>query len=583
MRIIDRIDINYFRSIYSMSITNCQHLNVITGSNDSGKSNVLKALNLFFNGEAEPHAEFDFLRDLNRDRENEARAAKGRMTIWMTVHFNNFLGWASLPDKFAVKRTWNRYDYRSVDKYPDGVPATTIGRFLNKIRYHYIPAVRSRDIFSDLLADMHDTLVQDESRGLRRSSEALVQDLHQLTEAMSEEILRSLKIDSTINIPESLEDLFRALDFSTKFGEYEVPLILRGDGIQSRHLPFILNYIASKSRQHHIWGYEEPENSLELAKAFEMKKDFEDTFSDENQIFLTTHSPAFYDISGPRVTKWYIENREFDGRCSSKAQTITTTSEVDKTMGLLSVITPRMKEVYEEFTSLKASIGEMQGRLRAAECPLIYVEGPSDVTILTRAKTALGFGDLECRFESSAGAGNITQFLKAMLRVKGDERALIGLFDSDARGRREFEVFRSYHLLGETGFRILDRNKHIYVGALRLPEHLSEAEAAFRAIRMSLPLPIEFMFPRLLIEEAIEADAIQLEPRVARIANEELPLEVNVDTVIQGRIDDRFRYLAKAVTQESKMRFAEWVTARDDQAFEPFRQTFESIRSALSN
>ncbi|MFC3101189.1 AAA family ATPase [Altererythrobacter lauratis] len=170
MQIIDRVDINYFRSIYSISLTNCQDVNVITGSNDSGKSNLLKALNLFFNDEVEPHSDFEFLRDLNRDRENEARSAKGRMTIWIKVHFNNFLGWRSLPPQFALKRTWNRYEDKPQDSYSEDIPSTTMGRFLNKIRFHYIPAVRSRDIFSDLLADLHDTLVQDESQGLRNSS-----------------------------------------------------------------------------------------------------------------------------------------------------------------------------------------------------------------------------------------------------------------------------------------------------------------------------------------------------------------------------------------------------------------------------
>lgn len=583
MRIIDRIDVNYFRSVYSASLTNCRDVNIITGSNDSGKSNILKALNLFFNGATEPHEDLDFLRDLNRDREHEARAAKGRMTIWMKVYFNNFLGWDSLPAQFAIKRTWNRYALTAVDSVPDNIPATTIGRFLNKIKYHYIPAVRSRDIFSDLLAEMHDTLVQDESRGLRRSSAALVEDLHDLTQAMSEEILLSLKIASTISIPESLEDLFRALDFSTKFGAYDIPLIFRGDGIQSRHLPFILNYIATKSKQHHIWGYEEPENSLELARAFEMKRDFEETFSKENQIFLTTHSPAFYDISGPNASKWYIENREEDGRQASKVQSITSTSSVDKTMGLLAVITPRMRQVYDEYSTLKETVAEMQARLTAAECSLAYVEGPSDVAILTRAKASLGFEDLQVRFESSGGAGNLTQFLKATHRIKADQRPLLGIFDADARGRREFDTFRNYHRLAQTAFRVLDRNRRVYVGALRTPAHLQEAEMAYAAIGMPLPLPIEFMFPRLVIEEAIEEGVLVLQPRVARIANEELPLEVSVDSVIEGRVDDRFRYLAKAVSDDSKTAFAAWIAQKETATFEPFRQLFEDIAAAVAN
>ena len=581
MRIIDRIDINYFRSVYSISLTNCKHVNVITGANDSGKSNILKALNLFFNNEVEPHSEFDFIRDLNRDREEEARAAKGRMTIWMKIYFNNFLGWKSLPDQFFVKRTWNRYETNPVDSYPDDIPGTTMGRFLNKIRYHYVPAVRSRDIFSDLLADLHDTLVQDESRGLRNSSDALVDDLHQLTESMSAEILDRLKIDSTISIPGSLQDLFRALDFSTKFGNYEVPLVMRGDGIQSRHLPFILNYIANKSTQHHIWGYEEPENSLELSRAFEMADDFKSTFSKDNQIFLTTHSPAFYDISGQRSSKWYVENRLEDDKVSTQIQMITNTGTVDKTMGLLSVITPRMKKVYSEYEELKSSVNEMQERIANAECPIVYVEGPSDVIVLGHAKNALQFEGLDFRFESANGAADITQFLKVSIRVKRDNRPLLGIYDADARGRKEFDAFRGYHKLAGTDFRTLERNRRIYAGALQVPDHLREAEAAFKAIGMTVPLPIEFMFSRLVIEQAIEEEVLELSPRMARIANEELPLEVNVDTVIHGRVDDRFLYLAKAVSNDSKVRFANWVVERPSEDFESFRPLFDQIKTAL--
>lgn len=46
---IEKIEIQYFRSIYRIVITGVGNINVITGKNDVGKSNVLRALNLFFN------------------------------------------------------------------------------------------------------------------------------------------------------------------------------------------------------------------------------------------------------------------------------------------------------------------------------------------------------------------------------------------------------------------------------------------------------------------------------------------------------------------------------------------------------
>ena len=100
---------------------------------------------------------------------------------------------------------------------------------------------------------------------------------------------------------------------------------------------------------------------------------------------------------------------------------------------------------------------------------------------------------------------------------------------------------------------------------------------------MPMPLPLEFMFNRLLIEEAIEEGVLVLQPRIARIANDELPLEVSVDAVIQDRIEDRYRYLAKEVSDRSKVAFADWAAAKENDVFEPFRATFQELSIAVAN
>lgn len=582
MQIIDKIEISYFRSIYSISLKDCNDLNVITGGNDAGKSNILKALNLFFNNETEHDEDFDFLADLSRYREQEARSTKGRMTIWIRLTFNNFLGWKSLPNKFTVKRTWNRYGDLPTDTVDETIPSTTLGRFLAKLSYHYIPAVRSRDIFSDLLADLHDTLLRDESLGLRQSSDQLVADLQNLTGEMAEGILERVKIQSSIDLPESLAELFRALNFVTKFGRHDIPLIFRGDGIQSRHLPFILGYISEKSDKYHIWGYEEPETSLEMAKSFDMAKDFSDIFAKDNQLFLTTHSPAFYDLSGDQVSKWYAESVEEDEIRSTAVTPITAVHEVDRTMGLLNVITPRMKEVYESNEALKASLDEMKEALEQADAPVIYVEGPTDAVILEHARAVLVGDNLNVRFLSANGAGDITQFLKISKRVKAGHRPLIGLYDADARGRKEYGTFSHNHIVGETNFRTIDTGKRIYVGMLRSPTHLQVATEEFANINQEVPLPIEFMFESALLQNAVEADVLILNSRRARIANEELPLSVTIDQVLADQVSEDVLYLSKEVDEGCKTAFAQWVVQQDVAYFEPFRPLMEEIQEVIA-
>ena len=97
MKIINRVEINYFRSTYNITLSNTKDLNILIGNNDSGKSNILKGLNLFFNNQTELGQKFYFHDDLTKKREQEARKAKGRATIWIKVYFNNFLDWKSLP------------------------------------------------------------------------------------------------------------------------------------------------------------------------------------------------------------------------------------------------------------------------------------------------------------------------------------------------------------------------------------------------------------------------------------------------------------------------------------------------------
>ena len=62
---IKSVHIRNFRSIVDETI-NLTDFNCFVGKNDSGKSNVLKALNLFFNGETDFNTAFDFESDYSQ-------------------------------------------------------------------------------------------------------------------------------------------------------------------------------------------------------------------------------------------------------------------------------------------------------------------------------------------------------------------------------------------------------------------------------------------------------------------------------------------------------------------------------------
>ena len=452
MQIISKIEINYFRSVYSITLSENNDINVLIGGNDSGKSNILKALNLFFNNATELGTPFSFNDDLSRLREKEARSAKGRASVWIKVTFKNFLHWKSLPDEFTIKRTWNRYEDRPTDDtYPQDLQQTTVGRFLNKLSFHYIPAVRGRDIFAHYLNALHDALIDDEKAGVKSASTQLMASINESTNDMSQRIKSGLNIDSNIQVPKDLRDLFSALDFSTRFSGYDILLQKRGDGIQARHIPFLLDFIARHSNKHHIWAYEEPENSLELSKAFELAEQFEKDFSKENQIYLTTHSPAFYDLSGTHVNKWIVRSISADAgdnvnEYSTKVESVGASDIADESLGIASLISSRAKELYLQINVLNVTKDKLEAKVAEASRMQVIVEGDSDKKILETAYSKLFPGaDPSFEFISAEGCKNVTYFLKAHKTLaKTHAFPIVGLYDNDHAGRGEVNEFKNH-------------------------------------------------------------------------------------------------------------------------------------------
>jgi len=583
VKIIKKVEISYFRSVYSIDLKNIDDLNILIGGNDSGKSNILKSLNLFFNNKTELGQDYYFPDDLTRKREQEARDTKGRATIWIKVHFYNFLNWRSLPKEFVIKKVWNRYTTEPEVTYPKGLPSTAIARFLNKISFHYVPAVRGRNIFSHYLSLLHDALLDDEKAGLITSTDQLMSTLNDSTQDMSERIKEGVGIESTIQPPTNLRVLFNALDFSTEYGEHSVPLQKRGDGIQSRHIPYILDFIAKHTNTHHIWAYEEPETSLELGPAFELAAQFREEFCKENQIFLTTHSPAFYDLSGDHVSKWYVSQREMESGNETQAEKVSSKDILDRKLGVAALVADRAREAYDQIRTLTTTISRLDAELVQHAIPHVIVEGVTDKTIMEEAFRKLYPDDGPfCEFLHAGGATNIPPYLKsAKVLSKEFSHAVIGLFDRDQEGRKQIKDFSSSGSIDGTEFFEISTERKLYAGLLPLPESLHSIEQDVKAnlgADINLPVPIEFMFPAEIISQALSQGVIELEDRIAKANDPELPTTVNLSNLYSSQLPDGSEYLAKKVKKSSKTRFSEWVTGQSSEAFENFRPVFEQLK-----
>lgn len=422
MQLIKDVEIAYFRSFFKERVTGLGDLNIFFGRNDSGKSNVLRALNLFFNQQTNPSLGFDFNLDFNYQRRSVAADGTDiRKFVYIKVTFNTPPNYkSSLGDEFSVKRQWNisrgEIFHQEISKSVPQARHQYVTRLLNQIHFHYIPAVKDRRIFSWLFQKIYGIIVEnaDFSNALARFSA----EIQQNTEQLFKDLEPVLGFKSALAPPNNLTELFGALDVETAsdLAARSLSLILqRGDGLQVRHIPEILKFISDRGDgQFHLWGFEEPENSLELAFAFDEAKRFLEISGDANkQLFVTSHSPSFFTIEGSRCAKFFVARNE--GLSRVEPVLGNDESEAFELMGdnfYLPLISRSMKQAMEDVDVLKQSIAKLNADLSASASPILFVEGATDAEILALAHVKL-FGSEPEKYVIRAAGG--TQKMRALV------------------------------------------------------------------------------------------------------------------------------------------------------------------------
>lgn len=488
--------------------------------------------------------------------------------IWIRITFNNFMNWKSLPQSFSIKRQWNRYDDSYQQVISDNIRSDVASRFLNKICFHYVPAIRSREIFSHYLSLLHDALIDDERAGIRQSSEALIGEINRSTTYMSRQILDLLSITSAIQPPSDLKNLFRSLDFSTEHGNHKIPLIKRGDGIQAHHIPFILDFLSIKSTQYNIWGYEEPENSMELGRAFELSNHFENIFSRSNQIFLTTHSPAFYSI-GNNSKKWIIEkNISSDGEWDSTFSLLNENTEADSKLGVAWLIKDRLKEMHAKVSALNMEIEAINKKLTDANKNLLIVEGESDKAIFQKIQE-LRNGNIQ--IESAGGAEPLGSLMAGIKKSGVSPKKIVAIVDGDHAGLAAIRNCKA-----DVDGCVLENQAYIFSTQYSPIQN----EILINVEIKNLSWGIEHFLPTHIIQEAIAIGTIAFADITKKFEN----LEYNTTDVLIKDKEHIDRYMFQAVTDQSKMNFARWLIEKNDiDAFGALVQIYDHAYEILSD
>lgn len=460
---IKSIHIENFRSIRSVD-ADLAKLSVFVGRNDCGKSNILRALNLFFNEETNPGVEFNFSEDYNffapvrtrRAREVVVRVeialpesyhdTNGHVIVW-TKRWREDGLWSEEYDYVGQRISRNRrgQEVREEVKIPD---KSNVHSLLRKIEFEYVPAIKDAEYFDGLRGRIYGIIAEAAARTFHDSSTAFEQSIGDHLDELTANIKTSLGFATRLALPRDLSHIFERLDFLS--GEKSVSLNNRGDGIKARHIPLILRFMADKKAAlqrrggppiSSIWAYEEPENNLEIASAVQLADElYALSCLGTAQIILTTHSPAFYDL-GQREDSVALN---FVTRASDLEGTSTKADAtgIDESLGTLAMLAPRISEMVSQIRQQETAKAEA-ARLAEELCPRIFVEGESDRLILARAlqlffPAAVGHVSFETK-RDGAGHSYVIDMLsgwRSQHKHHPERPKAVGIIDGDAAAEK---------------------------------------------------------------------------------------------------------------------------------------------------
>ncbi|WP_201982529.1 ATP-dependent nuclease [Hymenobacter rubidus] len=560
--IISHISIRNFRSLDDC-LLEPKDLTLLVGRNDAGKSNLLRALNLFFNNETEPGKAFLFTRDycaFAPERVNKAKEIVVKLTFTPPNHYKD-------AKPISWRKVWRIGGLHSSEvAFAEGGSLPSRGKlatWLNSLIFKYVPAVKSQAYFQQLLGDLHDTLTATIEKEIKDAGTQFIDKIRDNTAQITAATVQRLGIQSIIGLPSDLKGLFTTLDFQTGTSEAAFSLDARGDGIKSRHIPIILNFLAEQANKNKskgavkvstIWGYEEPENNLELMAAFALAEEFLE-YAQTIQLLATTHSPAFYALAGRENARGYLV-KTADNNCSQIVP-LDNTREVDQHMGMLPLITPYIQEHVERATAAAASLIQAQERIEHLERPdkpTLFLEGVTDQTVLNHYLPLVpdGIPDIELRTERSGGYNWVADMLLAWAYSRKPQQAG-GLLDADRDAVTCKERVRK-----DSKFDTQQQNRRVKLFDYTKPPHiLSIYQAGFK-----LPYALEELFPPAIWDYAEQQDWLQERPNWRDIvpatnAFDKSPLDQCLE---RGLSENQVRYIRCCVKLEDKAKFARYVT-----------------------
>lgn len=454
MQLIKDVSISRFRSIREANLEGLQDFSTLAGLNNSGKSNFLRALHLFFTGAVEPATPFELDRDYYRA---EVRSKKKKV-IEVGVRFE-------LPDSFKFRKGLEpveallQRDFRVTKRWSRDSPepdiilndesaplsredALKVLQFLGLITFRYIPnRVVATDVIAAEQPALRDVLIRRLARykqqsadifeGIQSTAESVISDMAAAVGAILPDVTR-MRLDTA----SSLAELAFRFGYRLQEGVIETEEVEQGSGVQSLLMFQTLHLIDRDYfqrfgwRQAAFWAVEEPESSLHTSLEAEVARFLGSIMNDPEgrlQGMATTHSDLVvqYSDSAFLVSKDVLSGGNF---VASSAQALSPRELLRETarFGISRWVNPVLYYYIE---------------------PLVLVEGASDRAFVSQGLRLItgkeyrvaALSDL-LNVADKGGVETIRRFLKDnadAIRARPETAPVIVILDWDASAKAD--------------------------------------------------------------------------------------------------------------------------------------------------
>lgn len=501
MKIIEKIEISYFRSFWDKKteILDLKDLNIFSGWNDSGKSNILRALNLFFNDQILPGVSLDISRDLSFQREEEIKwQEKWKTFIEITVHFQTKYKTKIRDNSFSIKKRWNSDSVHSTTVYKDSSSSReiyniyrdvrkkfeaddkykwqrlkSINRFLNSIFFFYVPAVKDEKFFSHLYGKILSKIQNNEMeyKEAQRTISKKIKELEWEINNQTNNIFEKLEvISSEFNIPQKLEDFFSTFDIGTQdkgnTKMKSISLKSRWDWIQAQTIPVLLDLLekSEKSIKKPIFlrWFEEPENSYEYRNANILAEKFKNEYSKDKQVFISTHSFNFLSLSGDNVSTYRVYRKDnlskiiwpIDNYINGQKPLFGDDKAIlEEELGI-HCLNKQLEEIYktkkEEAIKLIKNRKELDQIIEQNKY-ILLTEGKTDAQILRIAREKLyPWKNIPFCIEPRTSADTVRIDLDWKNSDRSQSKKIVWIFDHDQEWYSKFNGLQNFSFLTDT-------------------------------------------------------------------------------------------------------------------------------------